>query len=550
MRVSMRSIIAHNHDLTISASSTIQREKRRPAIMEPDTLAVPADSSSSHVDSNGAVGGADMRRASSTSSTYSHISDASSSGDVLRPTLSRASSLAYSDDGSVSTPSFRTNHSSASASMEGVDLLGTSGTAGALPLSDLFETYFSPRIDLAGRKWSAFSGDMKSRARRRREQLVRKARSKRELQQMDDELQKMRSRVSKRIENLQQKWMDAKVVRLRDKISFVVGVCNLVVSSLVFALRPELIPTLYSVLALYFLPLRVWSYTSRKWHYFLFDFCYFLNMANLLFIWVFPHSEFLFTVCYCAAHGPLAFSVATWRNSLVFHSLEKMTSLFIHLYPPFVFTTMVHFMPHDQAVTRFPALKNLTTLNGYTSFWFNVTIYLIWQLVYYELIVIRKKTKIEAGERINSYSTMSKGKGPVANLLGKAPPKRREPAFMLLQFVYTIITTLPAPLLLYPNRTASGVFFAGIFVVSVWNGASYYVEVFGRRFEKELVQLRGELEMIQAQEKVVAVGKKGEAKAEDFGREVEAEGEGEENEEQAAAAASGLPQGGEDKKDQ
>ncbi len=31
---------------------------------------------------------------------------------------------------------------------------------------------------------------------------------------------------------------------------------------------------------------------------------------------------------------------------------------------------MVHFMPHDQAVTRFPALANLKTLNGYTSFWF------------------------------------------------------------------------------------------------------------------------------------------------------------------------------------
>lgn len=93
-----------------------------------------------------------------------------------------------------------------------------------------------------------------------------------------------------------------------------------------------------------------------------------------LFIWVFPDSEFLFTVCYCAAHGPLAFSVATWRNSLVFHSLEKMTSLFIHLYPPFVFTTMVHFMPHDTAVQKFPALGGLRTLNGYTAFWFVSTL--------------------------------------------------------------------------------------------------------------------------------------------------------------------------------
>lgn len=68
-----------------------------------------------------------------------------------------------------------------------------------------------------------------------------------------------------------------------------------------------------------------------------------------------------------------------------------------------------------------------------------MTIYLVWQLVYYELIVIRKKSKIETGERINSYSTMSKGKGPVANLLGKAPPKRREPAFMCKSHHHTSI---------------------------------------------------------------------------------------------------------------
>ncbi|KAJ1018741.1 hypothetical protein NDA13_006428 [Ustilago tritici] len=69
-----------------------------------------------------------------------------------RPTLSRASSIGYSDDGSM-TSSFRTHHSCASASMEGIDLLGApSSSTGALPLSDLFETYFSPRIAGIGGK--------------------------------------------------------------------------------------------------------------------------------------------------------------------------------------------------------------------------------------------------------------------------------------------------------------------------------------------------------------------------------------------------------------
>jgi hypothetical protein len=63
-------------------------------------------------------------------------------------------------------------------------------------------------------------------------------------------------------------------------------------------------------------------------------------------------------------------------------------------------------------------------------------------LRYYVLITKGKAEKIASGERINSYSTMSKGKGAVANLLAKAPVERREPAFILLQCVYTIVCTV------------------------------------------------------------------------------------------------------------
>lgn len=86
----------------------------------------------------------------------------------------------------------------------------------------------------------------------------------------------------------------------------------------------------------------------------------------------------------------------------------------------------------------------------------------------------------------------------------------------------------------------------GIFVISVWNGASYYVEVFGRRFEKELLALKQEMEVMRATESAVS-GASGEVEKEE-----EAEGEG--DEEEAAAAASGLPQtsgeGEKKKKDQ
>lgn len=48
--------------------------------------------------------------------------------------------------------------------------------------------------------------------------------------------------------------------------------------------------------------------------------------------------------------GSLASAVITWRNSLVFHDSDKVTSLYIHIYPPLVFT-----------IIRFVALSHLCT---------------------------------------------------------------------------------------------------------------------------------------------------------------------------------------------
>ncbi|PWO00282.1 hypothetical protein FA09DRAFT_314887 [Tilletiopsis washingtonensis] len=423
------------------------------------------------------------------------------------PPLSRSNSTIsdYSDSGGggyASSASHSTRSSRRSSlELDGVDITAAMTPSAAMPLGDLFETYFAPRLDLANRKLRKVGADLRRKA--RVEELRRRVRassdgrvgSDEEMHGLQEELRRVRGRVVQRVDKLRTRWADAKTVRLRDKICFVVGVMNLVITSLIFALRPHWIPLLYSVQTLYFLPLRVWTYTRRKWHYFLFDFCYYANVLNLLYLWVFPSSKFLFTVCYCAAHGPLAFSIATWRNSLVPMDIEKMASLFIHIFPPLVFMTIRHYIPN--AEQTYPALKGLDRLDGYTSFWMNLGVYIVWQGLYYEFIVLRKAAKVKSGERINSYSTLSSGKGAVANLLSKASEPRREWAFMLLQFVYTIVCTLPAPLLFYQSATASATFLLGLLTLSIWNGASYLVEVTFRRFERDLIKLQREVQTAQ-----------------------------------------------------
>ena len=74
----------------------------------------------------------------------------------------------------------------------------------------------------------------------------------------------------------------------------------------------------------YFMPLRYYTYHKKGYHYFLADLCYFVNLLCVLSIWVFPQSKRLFISAYCLAYGNNAIAIAMWRNSLVFHSMDKV----------------------------------------------------------------------------------------------------------------------------------------------------------------------------------------------------------------------------------
>jgi len=71
--------------------------------------------------------------------------------------------------------------------------------------------------------------------------------------------------------------------------------------------------------------------------------------------------------------------------------------------------------------------------------------------------------------------------------------------FMMGQFGYSIVTEFPAIFVLYDHPDWSMIFLAVIFAASAWNGGGYYIEVFGRKFERELDVLRKELAVAQSQ---------------------------------------------------
>ncbi|EXJ86378.1 hypothetical protein A1O3_03329 [Capronia epimyces CBS 606.96] len=317
----------------------------------------------------------------------------------------------------------------------------------------------------------------------------------------DEQLAKYRSRMKRSVDDLSKRWNDTVAISMREKVSFISAVLNVFLSGYLIGAAPEYFYYWFTAQLAYFMPIRFITYRRKGYQYFLADLCYFVNLLCLLSIWVFPRSKRLFISTYCLAYGNNAVAVAMWRNSLVFHSLDKVTSLFIHVMPPAVLHCMVHLTPEEFLRVRFPAVHDikysppgspehykLSAMLG----WATIP-YAVWQLFYHFFITVRRREQI-AGGRPTSFTWLRKSysKTWIGKVVLSLPPNLQEVAFMLIQYSYALLTIIPCPIWFW-YRWASATFLMSVFTWSVWNGAVYYMDVFGKRFEKELEQMKREV---------------------------------------------------------
>lgn len=339
-----------------------------------------------------------------------------------------------------------------------------------------------------------------NKSRQARERMVDEWR--RRVPSAEEQLDRYRKRMRTSVDKLGKRWNDTKSITLREKISFIFAVLNIFVSGYLIGGWPEWFHLWYSVQVLYFMPIRFYTYKQRGYHYFLADLCYFVNFLLLLSIWVFPQSKRLFTAVYCLAFGNNAIAIIMWRNSLVFHSFDKVTSLFIHIMPCATLHCIVHLIDPSYQQSRFPAIWTIKeSPPGSPTAYANVvsmlawsTIpYAIWQLTYYFFITVRRREKIAAGRPTSfTWLRQSYSKVWIGRIVLGLPSYLQEPAFMLIQYTYAVLTMLPCSLWFY-YRWASASFLLVVFAWSVHNGSTYYIDVFGKRFQKELEAMKAEV---------------------------------------------------------
>ena len=317
----------------------------------------------------------------------------------------------------------------------------------------------------------------------------------------DEQLERYRKRMRKSVDRLGERWNDTKAVTLREKVSFICGVLNVFISGYLIGGYPEYFHIWYTAQLLYFMPIRCYTYHKRGYHYFLADLCYFVNFLCMCTIWFFPNSKRLFISTYCLAFGNNAVAIAMWRNSMVFHSFDKVTSLFIHIMPCVSLHCLVHLLPDQLQAERFPAIWTIRTSppgskTHYSlldmTLWSTIP-YAIWQLSYHFGITVRRREKIAAG-RPTSFTWLRKSyaKAWIGKFVLSLPEWGQEPAFMMIQYCYAVATMLPCPIWFW-YRYASATFLVAVFCWSIYNGATYYIDVFGKRFQNELEAMKKEV---------------------------------------------------------
>uniref|UniRef100_A0A7S0T9D0 Glycerophosphocholine acyltransferase 1 n=1 Tax=Erythrolobus madagascarensis TaxID=708628 RepID=A0A7S0T9D0_9RHOD len=291
-----------------------------------------------------------------------------------------------------------------------------------------------------------------------------------------------------------------------DKASFVFFIMLLMLTELVLLTAPRQLYVLYSVIILPLMLARYWTYKKDKFHYFMYDFCYFAQVILLISLYALPTNQTAAQLNFAVANGPLAWAVVLWKNSLVFHSVDKMTSSFIHLLPPLVTFSMRW---DDSLATRtFPRLvepfgsgvvmtattAEVTKTTGAILLQLMqrfvlvpLAAYGVWQLLYLIKTEVISRRKLETDPEImTSLRWLTKDTRSMSyKVITSLGPQRKTSTFVLFQFVYTFVTLLPT-ILMWHSMLAHAAFLAALFVVALVNGASYYFSVFATRYMDKL----------------------------------------------------------------
>eukprot|EP01130_Rhizamoeba_saxonica_P015691 TRINITY_DN7090_c0_g1_i3.p1 TRINITY_DN7090_c0_g1~~TRINITY_DN7090_c0_g1_i3.p1 ORF type:complete len:294 (+),score=14.49 TRINITY_DN7090_c0_g1_i3:409-1290(+) len=248
---------------------------------------------------------------------------------------------------------------------------------------------------------------------------------------------------------------------------------------------PHYIHYFYAFVLVPLLTIRFLMYHKMKYHYFMLDFCYFHQLLQVMAIYFFPYSEKVFYIAFSLGNGPVLFGIVAWHNMLVFHDIDKVTSLFIHIIPSLV-SFCYRWFPQEGS----PVYGDYTPELGFYYIYLPVVVYMFWQASYLIKTEILDKKKLDNDPKmVTSLRWMVKVRPHFLYKMTvrRIPLLKSFPVLILVgyQLLYTVLC-VSIVIFMYKYFWVHVIMLLSVFGFSVFYGANYYFDIFSENYSSRL----------------------------------------------------------------
>lgn len=212
------------------------------------------------------------------------------------------------------------------------------------------------------------------------------------------------------------------------------------------------------------------------------ELCYFGNFLGMIHVWLYPESIGQRHLAFAFASGPLMFSIAAMRNSLVFHDVDKSTTLMMHASPAMAAWTLRWYDTVNVSMAPLSLADGLRELVAKP-----VGFYMIWVVAYYLVVFKYCNARIRREGGVTMFDIMV--------------PK--DPAKIKRSTVLTFITSFSVPwqpivyltfhasmatlsflpvVLCWNHFAVHTTLLLGLLALSIWNGGTFYFKVFAKKY--------------------------------------------------------------------
>jgi len=286
------------------------------------------------------------------------------------------------------------------------------------------------------------------------------------------------------------KMLNPESIMLRDKIAFFLGVANVALIGYLMGKCPEEYYHYWTLKSIVLFTMRWYKCKKIGYQYLMFELCYFGNILGIVHVYLFPGYILMRRLAFSICAGPLMWSILAMNNALVFHDIDKVTTLMMHASPALTAWSL-RWYPDERWLSTVLDVSEYAKPDVFQLVVIPIVFYLAWVVMYYFLTFvllkeqIRKRGGVTMFELMVPKDTAKARKSPIAKFVLSVPEAWQPILYLCCHAFAALVSFLPTYLFwqYFWLHTMALLF---CLALSIWNGGNYYFKVFAKRYLQQL----------------------------------------------------------------